>query len=235
MRVARMFLCMAFALLLMGNTFKDRAWALMEEGRIDEAFAVIEEGVASGDAESLDYLGWFYDNGRAVPQDKTRAASLYRQAAILGVAHAQWRLGVMIDTGEANGTLEEAVQLFRQAAEQGFTNGFASLGVMQASGRGTALDYKAARASFEEAARRGNVHAFNEIGVMYMNGEGVDVDPQEGAAWIALAAALGSTVAQDSLATNFSDLDIDPDILERRMNEIAKEFDLGPEEPKDQV
>ncbi|MBD3729103.1 MAG: sel1 repeat family protein [Sphingomonadales bacterium] len=222
----RTILAMAMAAMLMGNVLTDRASDLLRDGKDAEAFELVEQGASMGDAEAVDFLAWFYDSGRHVPQDLASAARLYRQSAAQGVPHAQWRLGVMIDEGSAPGSLEEAVSLFRQSAAQDFTNAWSSLGVMQASGRGTPLDYVAARKSFETAARMGNVHAFNEIGVMFINGEGVAVDPQEAAAWFAIAATHGDKAAQHYLTTGFTDFDIDPDKLAERATEIAREYGL---------
>ncbi|MFZ1742217.1 MAG: hypothetical protein WAT93_05145, partial [Pontixanthobacter sp.] len=55
-----------FALLLLANTTTDTAERLMEEGKEAEAFAMIESAASQGDAESVNFLAWFYDNGRYV-------------------------------------------------------------------------------------------------------------------------------------------------------------------------
>jgi uncharacterized protein len=173
----------------------DDARELLRQDRDAEAFVLIEQAAKRDDPKAVDFLAWFYDEGRHVAADKAKAAMLYRRAAGSHVPHAQWRLGVMIDKGEANGSLEEAVALFRAAAEQGFTNGFVSLGVMQSTGRGIRRDYAGALQSYKQAARLGNVHAFNEIGVVYSNGEGVPKDEYEALAWFIIAAGSGDDVA----------------------------------------
>ncbi|MBO9517601.1 MAG: sel1 repeat family protein [Porphyrobacter sp.] len=209
----------------------DEAWQLMEQGQEAEAFVVVEQAAEDGDPKCLDYLAWFYDEGIQVEQDLDRAAELYREAAGLGVPHAQWRLGVMMDTGEiSGGTAEEAVALFKAAAAQDFTSAMVSLGIMQAGGRGTPQDFASARQSFEAAARLGNVHAFNEIGVMYMLGEGTAEDPQEALAWFIIAATAGDESAQDILGKHFTDIDVDVPHAAERAEEIARDFGVFDED-----
>jgi uncharacterized protein len=223
--------------LLVAAAPADEALLLMEQGKEAEAFALVERGAAQGDPESINYLAWFYDRGRHVARDNAKAGALYRRAADLGVAHAQWRLGVMIDSGEVDGaTLEEAVRLFEAAAAQDFTSGNVSLAVMQSAGRGTPRDFAAAMGNFRKAAMLGNVHAFNEIGVMHYNGEGVPADPQEALAWIMVAGVRGDEAAQSLMRDGFRRVDVDVPAAADRAEEIEREFgiesgenDLAPE------
>lgn len=179
--------------LSMVSATTDRASSLLSAGKGPDAFRLIEAKAAEGEGDALDYLAWFHDEGRETAQDHQKAAILYRRAAELGIPHARWRLGVMLDEGiGVDPDPTEAVRLFRLAAGQGFSNAYVSLGVMQSAGRGTPMDSVAALDSYRHAARLGNVHAFNEIGVVYANGEGVPQDEQEAMAWFAVAAAHGN-------------------------------------------
>ncbi|WP_271079270.1 tetratricopeptide repeat protein [Aurantiacibacter sp. MUD61] len=219
------FLTFLAALAVQDASIADQARVLMEEGREAEAFEMISEGAEDGDPGSIEYLGWFYDNGRGVEQNTQRAVRLYRRAAELGQPHAQWRLGVMMDTGECEcGSPEEAFALFEEAAAQGWSNAIISLGVMHSTGRGTPVDYAAAREQFEAGARAGNVHGLNEIGVMYVNGEGVEVDLEEAVAWLLLAMVNGSERAEFLLNTNLANVDVDMTKAVERANQIATEF-----------
>lgn len=211
------------ALALMGNTFKERAWALMENGKEAEALAVIQQGVAQNDPQSLDYSAWLYDEGRVVEENRDRSIQLYRRAADAGEPHAQWRLGVMIDEGVAPGNKSDAIELFRRSAAQGFTNAMTSLGVMYAQGSGVERDYGETFRYYEMAAKSGNPHAVRGIGLLYLNGEGVPVDAVEAAAHFVLAHTLGNPSAQTSLDIAASRLD-DEDVLTvgSRATELAR-------------
>lgn len=70
---------------------------LLKDGKDVEAVAAVRKQADRGDAEALDFLGWFYDTGRGVAKDPKRAAEIYQQAAEAGNKHAQWRYGVMLD------------------------------------------------------------------------------------------------------------------------------------------
>lgn len=189
------------AALSLASATTDQARTLLEGGQGAKAFSLVEAKAAQGEADAIDFLAWFHDEGQETPQDHRKAAILYRRAAELGVPHSQWRLGVMLDEGKGvDPDPSEAVRLFRLAAAQGFANAYVSLGVMQSAGRGTAMDLVGALDSYRHAARMGNVHAFNEIGVVYHNGEGVAKDEQEAMAWFMIAAARGDRQAAHFLA-----------------------------------
>src|SRR5262245_49647955 len=115
------------AFFLIAATPAEEAERLLGQGQDRPAFELIERAAAGGDVEAVDYLGWFYDNGRAVAQDQPRAVGLYRQAAERGNSHAQWRLGVMLDLGE--GVTEnpaEALSWIRRSAAQNYARAHVS-------------------------------------------------------------------------------------------------------------
>lgn len=191
MKIRAAFLAVALAFSL-GNADTDEIQALVNEGRDAAAFEMANRAAESGDPRMHEWLGWFYDNGRGVEADSELAIHHYRVAIAGGQNFARWRLGVMVDTGEAPGTLEEAVGLFRAAADDGFTNAMVSLAVMQATGRGTPQDYTAAMANYMRAARAGNAHGIQGIGVLFERGEGVERSLREAAAWFLVAATQGN-------------------------------------------
>jgi len=202
---------------------------LLRQNRDAEAVSAVQAEAAKGNPTALDFLAWFYDNGRGVTHDPEMAARIYRQAAEAGDKHAQWRFGVMLDEGE--GVAADpvaAIGWFQKSAAQGFTNAFTSLGVMYSTGRGVAQDNAKALASYQEGARRGNVHAFNEIGTIYFNGEGVARDPIEAAAWFMIAATYGDEPAKANLqkaAGNFEQADLER--AAARATAISKEYKVG--------
>lgn len=174
------------------ETTDDAIQALVDNGEDARAFKLAREAAATGDVRAHEWLGWFYDNGRGVTADTTRALEHYEIAIAGGQNYARWRVGVLIDTGEAPGTLERAVELFTLAAEDGYTNAMTSLAVMNATGRGTPLDYEASLANYMRAAEAGNPHGVQGVGVLFALGQGVPQDNEEAAAWFLVAAEAGN-------------------------------------------
>lgn len=161
--------------------------------------AFIQSEAAKGQADAISTLGWMYETGKGVAEDAAKAVSLYRTAIAQGDSFGQWRMGVMIDEGAAQGTHEQAVALFRQAAAQKSAGATASLGVMYATGRGVERDYETAMRYYQAAARMGSAHGIEGIGVLYANGQGVERNMGEALAHWLVAAAAGDEDAMKLL------------------------------------
>jgi TPR repeat protein len=161
--------------------------------------AVVEAEAAKGQADAISTLGWMYETGKGVAEDDVKAASLYRAAIAQNDSFGQWRMGVMIDEGAAQGTPEQAIALFRRAAAQKSAGATASLGVMYAKGRGVERDYDAAMRYYQAAARMGSAHGIEGIGVLYANGQGVERNRNEALAHWMVAAAAGDEDAMKLL------------------------------------
>jgi TPR repeat protein len=100
-----------------------------------------------------------------------------RLKAELGVAEAQFFLGVMYRYGEgAPRDYAEAMKWWRKAAEQGDANAQFALGVMYLNGEGAPRDYAEAMSWFRKAAEQGDANAQVNLGAMYYGGEGVRRD-----------------------------------------------------------
>ncbi len=175
--------------------------SLSAQGAVEPQFtlAVIQAEAAKGQADAISTLGWMYETGKGVAEDDAKAASLYRTAVAQGDSFGQWRMGVMIDEGTAQGSHEQAVALFRQAAAQKSPGATASLGVMYATGRGVERDYEAAMRYYQAAARMGSAHGIEGIGVLYANGQGVERNMDEALAHWMVAAAAGDDDAMKLL------------------------------------
>ena len=200
---------------------------MVDRDQYDAAFDLARKDALAGDGEAHDWLGWFYENGRGTNVDMSAAEFHYRAAAREGENHARWRLGVLIDTGEIAGKLEEAVDFFQEAADDDYVEGVVSLAVMQATGRGTKQDYPAALGNYMKAAQLGDDHAVRGVGVMLYNGQGVEANKEEAAAWFLVSAARGNDEGENSLRMVISELeDVDLDAISARAKEIAQELDL---------
>lgn len=218
-------LALLAALMIMGAGIPEEANALLEDGRIAEAVALVDDGVAAGDDEAINYKAWLLENGEYVDADLPRAVEFYRRAARMAHPHAQWRLGVLIDEGKADGSLEEAVALFEAAAEQDFPFAYVSLAVMYATGRGTEQDYGLSRHYYELGIAAGNIHAIRGVGVLYALGQGVTRDPVEAAAHFLLSYGLGNEESEAGLGELLgllSEVEIRQVFV--RANELAEEY-----------
>jgi len=177
----------------------DDARRLLAQRQDQEAFERVESAARSGDIDAVALLGWFYDSGRYVPQDRARAAQLY-QRAVQDNPSVQWRLGVMYDLGQGvPENPQQALRLFRMAAQQNDANANASLAVMYANGRGVAPDYVQAMRYYRRAAELGSSAGFLGVGLLNHYGLGVVRSPSEAAAWYLAAQALRDTRAPDLL------------------------------------
>lgn len=71
------------------------AWAAGERGDFESARGYYEQGALLGDPECLQALGYMYDIGEGVTQDKARAMMLYRKAWRRGSHAAATNIAVL--------------------------------------------------------------------------------------------------------------------------------------------
>jgi TPR repeat protein len=92
-------------------------------------------------AEAQYRLGYLYEHGLGVLEDRAEATTWYRRAAERNDARAQYRLGVMHERGEGMAQdLAEAARWYRAAAIQGSALAQTKLGLMHQSGAGVPAD-----------------------------------------------------------------------------------------------
>jgi len=132
--------------------------------------------------------------------DLAEAARLFREAAIQGLANAQYNLAVLYERGlgvRADET--RALLWYHSAAEQGHPLAQYNLGNMYASGRGVPLSYLEAANWFRRAAEQGVPAAAYNLGVLKDAGLGVEQDRADALRWFEMAASLGHQRAQGRL------------------------------------
>lgn len=131
--------------------------------------------------------------------DYATAARELRPLADQGLAHAQYLMGHMYQTGQGVAQdYAEAAKWYRLAAEQGIARAQYSLGVMFDGGYGVAKDQAEAAKWYLKAAEKGIGRAQNNLGVLYANGEGVTRDYVAAYMWLSLAAAQGIAAAAEN-------------------------------------
>jgi TPR repeat protein len=97
-----------------------------------------------------------YTNGHGVPQDNFLAFNYYLEAAELGFAPAQWKLGCLYENGQ--GVPQDyslAFKWFSAAAEDGAAPAQYRLGDLYSNGRGVPVDNAQAYAWFSVAGANG--------------------------------------------------------------------------------
>ena len=111
-----------------------------------------------GNATAQYNLGFMYDNGEGVTQDKAKAVEWYTEAAQQGYANAQYNLGSMYSNGEGvaqDKAKAKAVEWYTEAAQQGHKSAQNNLGLMYRKGEGVAQDKAKAVRWYTEAAQQG--------------------------------------------------------------------------------
>lgn len=217
----RSFLALFWLALVAASPASDEARRLLAERRDAEAFERVDTASRRGDEDSTALLAWFYDAGRHVPRNYSRAAELYRRVADNNPS-VQWRLGVMLDTGQGvPEDPEQAIRMFRRAAAENDPNAHASLGVMYASGRGVREDFGQAMRYSRRAAELGSAAGYFQIAWLYQYGLGVNRSADEAAAWYLAAHAMRDGRAR----TKFQELGLNPEATRRataRANQLLQ-------------
>ena len=141
---------------------------------------------------------------KGVTRNPAKAVELYRQAANMGDAEAQYQLGTCYDLG--NGVAQDykqAVHWWTKAANQGYATAQYNLGLCYDEGYGVAQDYKPAVYWYTQAANQGFAQAQHNLGVCYYNGNGVAQDKARALEWHKKAANQGYPLSQYKLANQY--------------------------------
>jgi|SaaInlStandDraft_1057018.scaffolds.fasta_scaffold118962_2 uncharacterized protein len=140
-------------------------------GEPESEFERTKRLAEGGDKVAQGYLGWMYDTGEGVPEDKKGAVKWYTKAAEQGDADAQHNLGTMYANGEVDEdgyrNYRQAFIWFRKAAEQGLAEDQFNLGEMYGEGKGVPRDTKEAVKWYTKAAEQGHAEAQWQLGLYY--------------------------------------------------------------------
>lgn len=118
---------------------------------------LLEHLAGTGSAEAQYALGTAFLMGEGVPQDASRAVSLFRLAAEQGEARAQCNLGAMFAQGiGVPHDYDEARRWYEESASKGNSDGLYNLAVIYAQGLGGCVkNIQKARKLCEKAASQG--------------------------------------------------------------------------------
>ncbi|MDD4837452.1 MAG: tetratricopeptide repeat protein, partial [Dethiosulfovibrio sp.] len=168
------------------------------ENRFEEAAALLLPEAKKGVALAQSTLGYLYDQGKGVSQDKGEALKWYSAAAKQGHAGAQYNLGLMYRDGEGIGVdRPQAIHWITKAAKQDHETAQLTLGLLLL--RDSRDDPKKAPQAaqwLQKAAEKDNPSACYNLGRMYLLGEGVDQDRERAKELLQKAAESGHVYAQ---------------------------------------
>ena len=180
------------------------------------------------------------DDGKGVRQDSNRwmtdgrhkripnanQIKLYRRAAELGDASAQFKMALMYDRGKGMPQdYAEAVRWYRKSAEQGFVEAQYNLGSMYDSGVGVPQEYAEAVIWYRKAAEQGHASAQKNLAVKYGKGQGVPQSHAEAYVWLSIAAMSGNKSAIKSRDYAASKLSLeDLDAAQKRVANLFEEI-----------
>ena len=123
-------------------------------------------------------------------QEASEEVYQLRQQAMGGDGEAQYRLGMMLHTGEGVPQNEtDAVQWLQRAATQGSSEAQRLLGRMYLSGQGVPRNEAEAVSWYRRAADQGDPEIQWQLGLKYLHGLGVPQDVVQAYLWLSLAAA----------------------------------------------
>lgn len=169
-------------------------------------------------------MGAIYAAGEIKPQDMTRAASFFRQAAEKGQADAAYNLGLMMVEGTG---VEKhpagALEFFQFAAAEGLAEAQTALAFLYANGTGVEKSDEKAATWFNEAALRGDTLAQTRLARMYFLGKGVEKDLMASYTWLSIARAQGQ---DDPELAALLEPEMTPELL-ARAEEALKDWEAA--------
>ena len=150
-----------------------------------------------GNVMAMNSMGYNYDHGIGVDQDKTAAFKYYKQAAELGFPVAQNNTAFYYRQGSAMpADLERAFYWYSLSAEQNDPVGLYNLARMYESGEGTQRDAAKAALLYSRAAELGHVGGIFNFAECLEHGRGVPLDEKRAFALYSSLASKGVSFAQ---------------------------------------
>ncbi|MDR1085811.1 MAG: SEL1-like repeat protein [Deltaproteobacteria bacterium] len=161
---------------------------------------VIRDFAEKGNFIAQFCLGFMFQNGEGVIEDRREALNWYRLSAEQGYASAQLALAVKYHAGDGTPQdAQEAAKWYALAAAQGLVAAKTNLGLMYLVGAGVTLDMAEGVNLIREAADLGDPQAEFALGGLYFTGRGLPQNTDQGLKWCRLAAVKGYADAQYEL------------------------------------
>ena len=155
---------------------------------------VIQRCADAGNEDAMVQLGIYYESGKKIPQDYSKAMSWYKKAADKGNAPAMIQIAELYagkhtysDKESAFKDHDKAMFWYKKAADNGAPGDgfyFVQLGLVYLQNKLVPTDYAESFKWFSKAANLGAFQAKYYIGLAYLYGNGVAQDYNLAAKWL---------------------------------------------------
>ena len=193
-------------------------WFAEQRPACPSGLSELRERAGQGDVRALVSLGNLYKTGcggKWIPLDRSKAAQLYRRAALQEDGEGQYQLG-LLHYGDR--VYDRAIAWFRRAAAGGHQDAIARLHAMYSLRHGVPADQAEAITWFHDAAGNGDFTAVTQLGIIHQFGYGVDQDLKAAVAYYGQAAQAGDPRAQIRLGTMYKEgHGVSPDLVRAYM------------------
>ena len=157
--------------------------------------------VPAPSAEAYYNLAVCFDFGHGTLKNSVEAARLYKIAAEMGYAKAQFCYGLCLQHGDGIPCNPiEAFMWLKRAADAGDADAQCNVGHALETGHGVDEDTVLAAVYYRRSADQGDATAMNNLGNSYRDGIGVPRDPSLAVLWLKRAHDAGDPDAAKSLA-----------------------------------
>lgn len=156
------------------------------QGNHERALKWILPAIEHDQPEATYILGLMYYDGEGVPQDRTKAEELIREAAQRGIAAAIISLSLIYMKRK---DFACAMAWLRKAEDSLDAQNL--MGHMYFSGMGVEPNAYLAREMFQKSADKGNVHSMHALARMHRVGYGVELDFDKAIEYYTMAADKG--------------------------------------------
>ena len=157
--------------------------------------------VPSPSAKAYYNLAQCYLFGRGTPKNSVEAVRLYKIAAEMGDAYAQFSYGLRLQHGDgAPCNPVEAFTWLKRAADAGDSDAQCNVGAALETGHGVEEDKALGVVYYRRSADQGIAAAMNNLGTCYGSGAGVPRDPSLAVLWLKRAHDAGDPDASNNLA-----------------------------------
>ena len=151
-------------------------------------------------AIALSNLGNFYQYGKGVQQNTSKAIEYYDQAANKGFYAAYCSLGDLYKSFSDNVSIEKAITAYQQGAKKGLKNCQFGLGYIYDE---LTNEKSKALVWYQKAANQNHAAALNNLGYMYREGLVVKKDTKKEFEYTLKSAKLGNPTALNNLGNMY--------------------------------
>lgn len=182
------------------DAYYEKGVKLFEQKNYPKAMSLFLQSANAHNVKAMVYLGYMYENGYGVKQDKNKGIEWYSKAADRGYDIAQHNIANMYYQGNGvERNYKRALEWFKKAAEQGLPESQFYIGEMFENGYGVEKDISQAFIWYKKAAEQGLADAQFSLGCLYDIGEGVAEDKEKAVECYKKAAEQGHSQAQNNL------------------------------------